>query len=182
MNWIVLKSVNFQFETAVIGTSVGFQDICRHQFFDYHVSDESLKSLASMFVVSKFDSKHIKHIELLWRDRRHSNFQCFDLIDDGEYVGAIIVCSASDPAVHVLGNGNKLSQHLSLSSFRKIRSNNKTRIIVNLTALGLSTGEISHLMNLTSRGVDYHLEKAKQRLGATNKANLVFKANQYGWL
>ncbi|WOT06991.1 helix-turn-helix transcriptional regulator [Shewanella youngdeokensis] len=57
----------------------------------------------------------------------------------------------------------------------------RTKNIVRLTALGFTTIEIANALFLSGRGVDYHLEQAKKRLGANNKSALVFLAMQNGW-
>ncbi|WP_028115002.1 helix-turn-helix transcriptional regulator [Ferrimonas kyonanensis] len=57
---------------------------------------------------------------------------------------------------------------------------NKTINILKLTALGLTSAEIAKEMFLSSRGVDYHLEIAKEILGAKNKANLIYLATNQG--
>ncbi|WP_028114999.1 helix-turn-helix transcriptional regulator [Ferrimonas kyonanensis] len=49
----------------------------------------------------------------------------------------------------------------------------KALSVLRLTALGLNSREISEMLNITTRGVDYHIEKAKSQLGAANKAELV---------
>lgn len=58
----------------------------------------------------------------------------------------------------------------------------KTKDIVKMIALGLDRDEVSELFNLSHRGVDYHLDVAKEALGATNKSSMVFQAVQQGWL
>lgn len=51
-----------------------------------------------------------------------------------------------------------------------------------MIALGLERKEISELFNLTRRGIDYHVDVAKEVLGATNKSSMVFLAIKQGWL
>lgn len=63
---------------------------------------------------------------------------------------------------------------------RKIKQ--KTKDVVKMIALGLDRDEVSELFNLTKRGVDYHIDVAKEALGASNKSSMVFQAMQQGWL
>ncbi|WP_299794875.1 hypothetical protein [uncultured Shewanella sp.] len=63
---------------------------------------------------------------------------------------------------------------------RKIKQ--KTKDVVKMVALGLGRDEVSELFNLTKRGVDYHIDVAKEVLGASNKSSMVFQAMQQGWL
>jgi len=63
---------------------------------------------------------------------------------------------------------------------RKIKQ--KTKDVVKMIALGLDRDEVSELFNLTKRGVDYHIDVAKEVLGASNKSSMVFQAMQQGWL
>ncbi|TKB54554.1 helix-turn-helix transcriptional regulator [Ferrimonas aestuarii] len=58
----------------------------------------------------------------------------------------------------------------------------KTLQVLKMTALGLNSNEIADVLHLTNRGVDYHLSIAKQKLGATNKPNLIFEAKNLGWV
>ncbi|MBY6019714.1 helix-turn-helix transcriptional regulator [Ferrimonas balearica] len=58
----------------------------------------------------------------------------------------------------------------------------KTLQVLKMTALGLNAGEIADVLHLTSRGVDYHLSLAKQKVGAINKPNLIFEAKNLGWV
>lgn len=75
---------------------------------------------------------------------------------------------------------NSVIPSLSTES-EKHRVKEKTLHVVRMTALGLSSAEIADVLHLTSRGVDYHLNIAKQLLKATNKPNLVFEAKSLGW-
>lgn len=73
-----------------------------------------------------------------------------------------------------------------LSHFDNIRRHKqvKTRTInvVKLTALGFNSKETADALSLSSRGVEYHLEIAKNFLGAINKPNLISLASQEGWI
>ncbi|USD36633.1 LuxR C-terminal-related transcriptional regulator [Ferrimonas sp. SCSIO 43195] len=61
-----------------------------------------------------------------------------------------------------------------------IKIKDKTIKIIEMTAHGYSTKEIAEALFLTRRGVEYHLDIAKTKFGATNKSNLVFLATQNG--
>lgn len=50
---------------------------------------------------------------------------------------------------------------------------NKAVSVLELTAIGLNSREISEILSISARGVDYHIEKTKSLLGASNKAELV---------
>ncbi|WP_169629302.1 helix-turn-helix transcriptional regulator [Ferrimonas kyonanensis] len=63
-----------------------------------------------------------------------------------------------------------------------LKLKSKTREIIKLTAMGLRAQEIADALNLSSRGVDYHLDIAKKNFGAANKANLIFLATKAGWI
>ncbi|WP_299803177.1 hypothetical protein [uncultured Shewanella sp.] len=54
--------------------------------------------------------------------------------------------------------------------------NSKTQAIIKLTALGMSSKDIAKLIGLSTRGVQYHLEIAKNILGAKNNPNLILEA------
>lgn len=52
----------------------------------------------------------------------------------------------------------------------------KTQKVIELTAMGFNVSQISSLLHLTERGVSYHLDLAKEALGAKNKMELIYKA------
>ncbi|QIZ76107.1 helix-turn-helix domain-containing protein [Ferrimonas lipolytica] len=51
--------------------------------------------------------------------------------------------------------------------------NEKTRAVIQLAAEGNSCKDIGHKLCLTERGVNYHLDRAKNILGASNKTDMV---------
>ncbi|BDY05315.1 helix-turn-helix transcriptional regulator [Ferrimonas sp. YFM] len=55
----------------------------------------------------------------------------------------------------------------------------KTIQVLKLTAQGLSSKEISEHLYITPRGVNYHVDRAKEKLGATNKAELISLAKKH---
>lgn len=70
----------------------------------------------------------------------------------------------------------------SIDCAKRSKIKQKTKDIVKMIALGLERQEISELFNLTRRGIDYHIDVAKEVLGATNKSSMVFLAIKQGWL
>ncbi|WP_028108402.1 helix-turn-helix transcriptional regulator [Ferrimonas futtsuensis] len=58
----------------------------------------------------------------------------------------------------------------------------RTKQIIRMTGFGLNSAEIGEILHLTTRGVDYHLSIAKEKLKATNKPNLVLTARNLGWI
>ncbi|QIZ76281.1 helix-turn-helix transcriptional regulator [Ferrimonas lipolytica] len=180
-NWIILKSPAFEAGTATIGRAFSCSDLLNNAFVDYHTSNDELKSIASFLVISNLETASA-NVELLWQQYNQLTRHCFELRDGDVLVGAFIWLQPKNQSVDALVSGMKLSQVINIAGLQDSKSNNKTKLVVNLTALGLNTREISKLLHLTTRGVDYHIEQAKRKLGANNKANLVFKANQYGWI
>ncbi|WP_169308297.1 helix-turn-helix transcriptional regulator [Ferrimonas aestuarii] len=176
-SWILLKSNAFRFDSAVVGASISESELVKYGFVDYWTSDDSMKGIASLMVVSRLGS-HSRAMQSMWLRQGAVNRRCFEVIEGSQVVGGLIMIGAPN----CLTSGEKIGRYLNGHGTALNKQNSKTKIIVNLTALGLSTGEISSLLNLTRRGVDYHLDKAKLKLGASNKANLVFKASQCGWI
>ncbi|WP_028768174.1 helix-turn-helix transcriptional regulator [Shewanella fidelis] len=69
--------------------------------------------------------------------------------------------------------------HHEVTPFRQHKLFNKTAIrALELAALGLLNEEISNELDITIRGVEYHFESMRNKLAATNRAHLVYKAHQ----
>lgn len=180
-NWIILKSTAFESQSVKVGRALSYNDLKDKTFVDYCFSHNELKSLASFYVVSKLGAPPGCSDSIL-RKHNQSNKYYYELLVGNIPVGAVIVFCEGDYYSSCIDFGIKLSKIINLSEMQESTIDHKTQVVVSLTALGLNTKEISKLLYLTSRGVEYHIEKAKRRLGANNKANLVFKANQYGWI
>ncbi len=60
--------------------------------------------------------------------------------------------------------------------------NKRTIQVVKLTAMGFRAYEISRMIYVSERGVEYHLEVAKKQLGAVNRSNLIYLAVKFGWI
>ncbi|QIZ76641.1 helix-turn-helix transcriptional regulator [Ferrimonas lipolytica] len=175
-------SSNFAFDSAIIGDKAPTNVLEQCRLVDYHTSDESLRSLASMLVIwtQRVDPK--QKIENVFHTHQHFQRQFLQLSDGKGQHGLLVILTETTSPQTIFMPGDKLSHKLNGVITKSTKKDHKTKVIVNLTALGLNTSEISSVLNLTCRGVEYHLDKAKQKLGASNKANLVFKANQYGWI
>ncbi|WP_194945048.1 helix-turn-helix transcriptional regulator [Shewanella sp. TC10] len=74
---------------------------------------------------------------------------------------------------------NELQLPLQLNHDLDIISTNLIRVI-NLLSKGLNRGEAAKELNMTERGIDYHLELGKQKLNSPNISSLVFKINKMG--
>ncbi|WP_028111187.1 helix-turn-helix transcriptional regulator [Ferrimonas kyonanensis] len=64
--------------------------------------------------------------------------------------------------------------------FRQLGAFNPTSLrVLELVAQGLPTKAIAKQIHLSERGVDYHLEALKQKLGANNRVHLIHLAHQF---
>lgn len=69
--------------------------------------------------------------------------------------------------------------HSDITPFRQHKLFNKTAVrVLEMAALGLRNDEISHVLGITIRGVEYHFESMRNKLSATNRTNLVHIAHQ----
>ena len=69
--------------------------------------------------------------------------------------------------------------HHELNPYRQTLLFNQTALqALKMVALGLQNAEISEELHITIRGVEYHLESMRNKLSATNRANLVHIAHQ----
>ncbi|WP_076411896.1 response regulator transcription factor [Shewanella sp. UCD-KL12] len=69
--------------------------------------------------------------------------------------------------------------HHQLNPYRQATLFNQTAIkALKMVARGLQNSEISEELHITIRGVEYHLETMRNKLSASNRANLVHIAHQ----
>ncbi|QFU24539.1 helix-turn-helix transcriptional regulator [Shewanella eurypsychrophilus] len=69
--------------------------------------------------------------------------------------------------------------HQELNPYRQVSLFNQTAIkALKMVAKGLQNSEISEELHITIRGVEYHLESMRNKLSASNRANLVHIAHQ----
>lgn len=69
--------------------------------------------------------------------------------------------------------------HNEINPYRQYNLFNKTAIrALEMAATGLHNHEISEQLDITVRGVEYHLESLRSKLCASNRANLVHIAHQ----
>ncbi|RPA63811.1 LuxR family transcriptional regulator [Shewanella frigidimarina] len=69
--------------------------------------------------------------------------------------------------------------HNEINPFRQCNLFNQTAIkALKMAATGLHNHEISQELHITVRGVEYHLESIRNKLSASNRANLVHIAHQ----
>lgn len=69
--------------------------------------------------------------------------------------------------------------HNEINPYRQYNLFNKTAIkALKMAATGLHNHEISAQLDITVRGVEYHLESLRNKLSASNRANLVHIAHQ----
>ena len=69
--------------------------------------------------------------------------------------------------------------HHELNPYRQNNLFNQTAIkALKMAATGLHNHEISEALHITVRGVEYHLESMRNKLSASNRANLVHIAHQ----
>lgn len=69
--------------------------------------------------------------------------------------------------------------HEQINPYRQYKLFNQTAIkALKMAATGLHNHEISQKLHITVRGVEYHLESMRNKLSASNRANLVHVAHQ----
>jgi DNA-binding CsgD family transcriptional regulator len=69
--------------------------------------------------------------------------------------------------------------HYDLNPYRQTTLFNQTALkALKMVASGLQNAEISEELHITIRGVEYHLESMRNKLSASNRANLVHIAHQ----
>lgn len=69
--------------------------------------------------------------------------------------------------------------HHELNPYRQVSLFNQTALkALKMVASGLQNAEISEELHITIRGVEYHLESMRNKLSASNRANMVHIAHQ----
>ncbi|WP_028109160.1 response regulator transcription factor [Ferrimonas futtsuensis] len=91
--------------------------------------------------------------------------------------------AASDELEQILRQGQALlldSHRARFNPYRQSRLFNPTAIeVLKMAAQGLSNHEIAERLHITARGVEYHMESLRNKLGAANRANLIHIAHQF---
>lgn len=79
------------------------------------------------------------------------------------------------------GQALLLDSHRGLfNPYRHSRLFNPTAIeVLKMAAQGFHNHEIADRLHITSRGVEYHMESLRNKLGAANRANLIHIAHQF---
>ncbi|WP_417346400.1 helix-turn-helix transcriptional regulator [Ferrimonas sp.] len=79
------------------------------------------------------------------------------------------------------GQALLLDSHRPLfNPYRQSRLFNPTAIeVLKMAALGFHNHEIAERLHITARGVEYHMESLRNKLGAANRANLIHIAHQF---
>ncbi|QIZ75779.1 helix-turn-helix transcriptional regulator [Ferrimonas lipolytica] len=183
IQWVLLKGKSL---AKADNPTLKF-DTPRHlhccDFDDHKISDNKLNNIACWLRVTMESHNKIGLVRFLGYPY---TCHCFQIIDSS--------CEHSKGSLLILSRKN-ISREKSYKYAKKIyleanlpeKSNSielkpKTKKVVGLTALGLTTREISELLNITNRGVDYHLEIAKSKLNAKNRPELILKAFKLGQL
>lgn len=111
----------------------------------------------------------------------------------GVYILALDTCQA-DTQLTLIKRGQELSRLLKEFQDKFIENhseklnpwvnqkwvNQKGIAIIQMLAQGASTDEIGQSLNLTKRGIDYHVEVLKEKFNAKNRAQLVSRAHDLG--
>ncbi|QIZ76254.1 helix-turn-helix transcriptional regulator [Ferrimonas lipolytica] len=174
-DWVLLKLDETCLEHVLI-TSERDQINQNSLFNSFLSSSEKLKVLAAKLLLNK--PLNAADTRLLGVDKILE----FELQQESVVVGRLVLFTyGSSPAQASAGWAKTALEQARQMTNLPSEHKDKTKSIVLLTAMGFNSQEISNAINMTTRGVDYHIETAKRLLGASTKANLVFKASQQGW-
>ncbi|WP_156897122.1 helix-turn-helix transcriptional regulator [Ferrimonas kyonanensis] len=183
MDWIIFKNENTcshsDFELNKQSITQFNMDFLKSSH--YWVSHKDLRKYAIRLMTLFGAQGQSRHLE---QTVRSLGVNCLYLITNGvsdESCGLMLCINhSSQRRAWQVVNSLWAEAHPVPENKRKIST--KTKMVIQLTALGLNTSEISDVLYLTTRGVDYHLDIAKKYFGAINKPNLIWSAAQEGWL
>jgi len=154
-----------------------------HDVMKVFISDESLKKSAfSLLATPRHTSRILSATRL---DGQQLIAKRYTIHSDSiaEPIGELILFNDTDRINDVVLKNLFVDQICpSINCANRSKIKQRTKDIVKMIALGLERKEISELFNLTRRGIDYHIDVAKEVLGATNKSSMVFLAIKQGWL
>ncbi|MEZ9540338.1 helix-turn-helix transcriptional regulator [Shewanella sp. 10N.286.51.B8] len=91
-----------------------------------------------------------------------------------------IECNIRSIKVSVLNIYKKYETTIVSEVAKNYGISKKLHSIINAMSMGMTRKEVSDMLSLSERGVDYHLDTGKSLLHATNIPQLIFKANQIG--
>lgn len=167
---------------SITVTETDQKSACNLKAKNIYVSDEKLRKTSySLAVTPKSTLNILREIK-----SDHTITIKYLLVKceaSGELLGMVILFSNREVASnewvkHIFIN--QILPYANLGKSHKVKQ--KTKDIVRMLAFGLDRNEISELIHLTVRGVDYHLDTARAILGAKNRSSLVYKAMLEGWL
>ncbi len=182
LGWILLKTRHFNPSSIKLSSDTSVINIRSCEIDDYETSVKELNSAACLLRVSE----QIYPRSTLFVGQNEAIYYAFNLENksDGTAGGCLLlVCHSPCRRHRLLLEANTL-----INQFKQRPVVNipvlkpRTKKILGLTALGLSTSEISNILHISNRGVDYHIEIAKQALKARNKADLTLRACKQGYL
>ncbi|RTR38676.1 hypothetical protein EKG38_10880 [Shewanella canadensis] len=183
LGWILYVSKNLFLEDNV--TLSESNKYCEGylQPINVFISDDSLKKVAYSLLATPRHANRILTATKVDGQRVIAKKYIIHSDSASETIGEIIFFIGIDGCSElVLKNFFMDEVQPSVNGINDRKIKQKTKDVVKMIALGLDRDEVSELFNLTKRGVDYHIDVAKEVLGASNKSSMVFQAMQQGWL
>lgn len=183
VGWILYTSQHLSLDSNISlerneNHSVGYNNVLR-----IYMSDDSLKTIAYSLLATPRHANRILSATRL--DGQKVIAKRYTIYADckAETLGEIVFFIYTD-RINELALKNYFMDEvfIHVNCINKKIIKQKTKDIVRMFALGLDRNEISELFNLSRRGVDYHIDLAKNILGASNKSSVIFLAMNQGWL
>ncbi|MGS0724868.1 helix-turn-helix transcriptional regulator [Shewanella sp. 0m-11] len=173
---MTVKKLHEQYVTRVAPTDLNFGEALRLDYpYCYILGEDEryhkVKKMFSRYGVNSVVSWPLKHFSSnMWRGR----FTLLSKQSNKELNLGDIESTLKQAQMTLLDN-----YHSEVTPFRQHKLFNETAVrVLNMAALGLQNDEISHELDITVRGVEYHFESMRSKLSATNRANLVYLAHK----